>query len=63
MTWTAPRTTTFATMIRHTTTMIMRRIIDVQLYKFSRQHNLRIEIIANFIRVLTQAYGKEILSW
>ena len=28
MTQTLPRTTTLATMIRHTTTMIMRRIID-----------------------------------
>ena len=51
MTWTAPRTTTLATMIRHTIMMIMRRIFDLQLYKFSRQHNLRIEIIANFVEV------------
>ena len=35
-------------MIRHTIMMIMGRIIDVQYYKFSQQHNLRIEIIANF---------------
>ena len=32
MTWTAPRTTTLATMTRHTTTMITRRNIDVQIY-------------------------------
>ena len=48
MTRTTPRTTTLATMIRHTIMMIMGRIIDVQYYKFSQQHNLRIEIIANF---------------
>ena len=50
MTRTTPRTTTFATMIHHTTTMIMRRIIDAQWYKFSYQHNLRMEIILNFVK-------------
>ena len=48
MTQTTLRTTILATMIRHTTTMTMQRIIDVQYYKFSQQHNFRIEIIANF---------------
>ena len=63
MTRTPLRTTTLATMIRHTTLMIMRRIFDVQWHKFSQLRNLRIEIIANFVRVLPQAYGKEVLSW
>ena len=54
---TIDRAIAFATMIRHTITMIMRRIFDVQWHKFSQLHNLRIEIIANFVRVLSQAYG------
>jgi hypothetical protein len=51
MTRTAPRTMTLATMIRYTTTMIMRRIIDALKYNFSQSHNLIIEIFANFVEV------------
>ena len=39
-----------APMIRCATTMITRRISDVRQCKFSRQRNLRIEIIANFVK-------------
>ena len=39
-------------MIRHTTTMITMRIIDVQWYMFSQLHNLCREIIAIFEEVL-----------
>ena len=46
---TTPRTTTLTTMIRHTTSMIMQRIIDVRKFSFLCFCHRRIEIIHIFV--------------